>query len=88
MCSTPAALETVSEFGQCIIAGRSITPSVPAMRAVQVRFTRMPALTTPSLPSGWCSNAVTISSTPVSPTTPSDTTRSIGPRTSVQSWMG
>ena len=36
MWSTPAALERVSEFGQCIIAGRSMTPSVPAIRAVQV----------------------------------------------------
>ena len=71
MCSTPAGLETVSEFGQCIMAGRSMTPSVPAIRAVQVMPTRRAALTTPSRSSGWCRRAVTTSSTPVSPTTPS-----------------
>ena len=52
MWSTPAALETVSEFGQCIMAGRSMTPSVPAIRAVHVMLTRIAALTTPSLSFG------------------------------------
>ena len=51
MWSTPAPLERVSEFGQCIMAGRSMTPSVPAIRAVHVMLTRRAALTTPSLPS-------------------------------------
>ena len=34
------------------MAGRSITPSVPEMRAVHVMFTRMAALTTPNRPAG------------------------------------
>ena len=46
--------------GQCMNAGSSITPSVPAMRAVQVSGVRIAAFTTPSRPPAWCSTAADV----------------------------
>ena len=74
----PKASRTVRASGQCMNAGSSMLPSVPTMRAVQARFTRIEAFATASFPPGWCRVAATVSSTPVVPMCPLATTRSGG----------